>query len=46
MVIFPRSSLVVENSFYYPEFVVVVVPNEFENFPFYLCEELKGASYS
>ena len=33
-----RNSLIVENNF--PTLFVVVVPNEFENFSFYLCEDL------
>ena len=34
----PRSSFIVENSFRYPRFFVI--PNEFENCPFYPYEEL------
>ena len=34
----PRSSFIAENSFCYPGFFVI--PDEFENCSFYLCEEL------
>jgi hypothetical protein len=34
----PRSPLIVEKSFQYPEFFVI--PDEYENFSFYFCEEL------
>jgi hypothetical protein len=34
----PRSSLIVENSFHYPG--CFVIPDEFENCSFYLCEQL------
>ena len=33
-----RGSFIVENSFCYPRFFVF--PDEFANYPFYLCEEL------
>jgi hypothetical protein len=34
----PRSSLIIENGFYYSGFFVT--PDEFENCSFFLCEEL------
>jgi hypothetical protein len=34
----PRHSLIVESSFSYPG--IFVIPEEFENCIFYLCEEL------